>query len=146
MSQNEPERGFPLRDSIEDAFGNLRTFVITSDTLPLGYILRAREEGKDGLGYEFAAFSATNPYNALGTLRQRMYRALATRHISAQDNRYQMMHDRIQGRITWSEAKGVVLVVDGIPLGIDDLADILATHEGWQFRLEIADETDDFSR
>lgn len=146
MSQNEPGSGFPLHDSIEDAFGNLRTFIITYDALPLGYMLRAREEGKDGLGYEFSTFSATNPYNALGSLRRQMYRALATRHITVQDDRYRMMHDRIQGRITWSEEKGLVLVVDGIPLGLDDLATILETHEGWQFRLEIADEADDFSR
>jgi hypothetical protein len=32
-----------------------------------------------------------------------------------------------------------MLVVDGIALGIDDLASILASHEGWVFELQIQD-------
>ena len=146
MNQNVPSRDFPLHESVEDAFGNLRSFIITCDDLPLGYVVRATEEGKDGLGYEFSSFSETSPYNALWALRQTMYRALATRHITKQDNRYRMMHDSIQGRITWSQEKGLVLVVDGISLDMDDLAGILETHEGWQFRLQISDAYEDFSR
>jgi len=34
---------------------------------------------------------------------------------------------------------GALVVVDGIPLSIDDLAHILISHEGWSFDLTIID-------
>ena len=50
-----------------------------------------------------------------------------------------MLHDRLSGRITSDGEGAVLLVVDGITLGIDDLASILASHEGWAFELQIVD-------
>jgi len=50
-----------------------------------------------------------------------------------------MLHDRLRGRITSDGEGGVVLVVDGIVLGMEDLASILAAHEGWGFELQIVD-------
>jgi len=38
-----------------------------------------------------------------------------------------------------------VLVIDGIPLTLEDLREIIAMHEGWDFRLQIADSSDDVS-
>ena len=34
---------------------------------------------------------------------------------------------------------GVMVVVDGIPLAIEDLASILISHEGWSFDMTISD-------
>ena len=34
---------------------------------------------------------------------------------------------------------GVALVVDGVALSVEDLASILASHEGWDFELRIVD-------
>ena len=45
----------------------------------------------------------------------------------------------MNGRITWSKEKGVQVVIDGVPMDMDDLARILATHEGWEFSLSIID-------
>jgi hypothetical protein len=50
-----------------------------------------------------------------------------------------MMHDRLSGRIASERGAGVFLVVDGIPLTIENLAEILSTHEGWGFELKIVD-------
>jgi len=33
----------------------------------------------------------------------------------------------------------VVLVVDGLAFGVDNLASMLLTHEGWSFELQIVD-------
>jgi hypothetical protein len=144
--EEQDRRDFPIRDSVEDALGRERSFLITSHPVGLGYTLRASEEGKDGLGYEFSSFSETSPYNALFSLRDKMHRSLATRHITRSGTRYQMLHDTLRGRITWSQEDGLALIVDGIPLDLDDLREILETHEGWQFRLEIADASCDISR
>ena len=130
---------FPMREEVEDYAGRTRSFVINCHEGGLGFTVRAEEEGRRGVGYQFAAYSETSPYSALGRLRQKMYRSLATRHVSGSSGAYRMLHDRLSGRITSDGKGGVVLVVDGIALGIEDLASILASHEGWGFELQIVD-------
>jgi hypothetical protein len=128
-----------MREEVEDYTGRARAFVITCHEGGLGFTVRAEEEGRRGAGYQFAAYSETSPYSALGRLRQKMYRGLATRHVTGPPGRYRMLHDRLSGRITSDGEGGVALVVDGIALGIEDLASILASHEGGAFELQIVD-------
>ena len=130
---------FPLREEVEDYAGRTRSFVIKCHEGGLGFTVRAEEERRRGAGYEFAAYSETSPYNALGRLRQKMYRGLATRHVTGSPGAYRMLHDRLSGRIASDGAGGVVLVVDGVAVGGEDLASILGTHEGWRFELQIVD-------
>jgi acylphosphatase len=50
-----------------------------------------------------------------------------------------MLHDGLDGRIT-SDADGqVVVVVDGVPLGMEKVESLLRSHEGWSFSLQIVD-------
>jgi hypothetical protein len=130
---------FPIEEEVEDHAGKTRRFLITCHQGPLGFTVRAQEEEAQGTGYEFAAYSETSPYNALGRLRQKMYRGLATRHITKSLHGYRMMHDKLSGRIASDGNGGALVVVDGIPLSIDDLAHILISHEGWSFDLTIMD-------
>jgi hypothetical protein len=141
VRDDEPcwEGDFPLREEVEDYAGRTRAFVINCHEGGLGFTVRAEEEGRPGAGYEFAAYSETSPYSALGRLRQKMYRGLATRHVTGSPGAYRMLHDRLSGRITSDGKGGVVLVVDGVALGIENLASILITHEGWGFELQIVD-------
>ena len=130
---------FPIEEEVEDHAGRTRRFLITCHQGPLGFTVRAQEQEAQGTGYEFAAYSETSPYNALGRLRQKMYRGLATRHITKSLHGYRMMHDKLSGRIASDGNGGALVVVDGIPLSIDDLAHILISHEGWSFDLTIMD-------
>ena len=143
MKNGEREQGwetdFPLREEVEDYAGRTRCFVITCDDVGLGFTVRATEEGRQGTGYEFAAYSETTPYSALGRVRRKMYRGLASRHITDSDGGYRMLHDKLTGRITSDGAGGVVVVVDGIALGMAEFASLLASHEGWNFDLQIVD-------
>jgi hypothetical protein len=89
--------------------------------------------------YQFGAYSETSPFSALGRVRQKMYRALATRHLSFADGACRMLHDGLDGRIT-SDADGqAILVVDGVPLGMEEVESLLRSHEGWSFSLQIVD-------
>ena len=133
------EADFPMREEVEDYAGRTRSFVINCHEGGLGFTVRAEEEGRRGAGYQFASYSETSPYNALGRLRQKMYRGVATRHITGSIGGYHMLHDKLSGRITSDGKGGVVLVVDGIPFGIENLASMLLTHEGWGFELQIVD-------
>ena len=90
-------------------------------------------------GYEFAAYSETSPYNALRRMRDKMHRGLATRHLTGRPGAWQMLHDTLQGHISWSEKRGVALVVDGKAVTLENLAEILSSHEGWVFQLRISD-------
>jgi hypothetical protein len=105
----------------------------------LGFTVRAREETTRQPGYEFAAYSETSPYSALGRLRQKMYRGVATRHITGRAGTYRMLHDTLRGHIASDGDGGAVLVVDGLPVGVENLASMLLTHEGWEFELRIVD-------
>lgn len=138
-SEQRWDADFPMREEVEDHTGRARAFVITCHEGGLGFTVRAEEEGRRGAGYQFAAYSETSPYSALGRLRQKMYRGLATRHVTGPPGGYRMLHDRLSGRMTSDGEGGVALVVDGIALGIEDLASILASHTGWAFELQIVD-------
>ena len=133
------EADFPMREEVEDYAGRTRSFVINCHEGGLGFTVRAEEEGRRGAGYQFPAYSETSPYNALGRLRQKMNQRLAMRHVTGSPGAYRMLHDRLSGRITSDGRAGVILVVDGIALEIEDLASILRTHEGWDFELQIMD-------
>ncbi len=133
------EPDFPMWEEVEDHAGRRRSFVINCQKGRLGFTVRAQEEGCQDAGYEFAAYSETSPYSALGRLRQKMYRGVATRHITGSPGAYQMLHDELSGRITSDGRGGVALVVDGIAVSIENLVSMLLTHEGWGFKLQIVD-------
>ncbi len=130
---------FPIHEEVEDCCGSMRTFSISCHPGGLGYTIVAVEEDATGEGYAFRAYSETSPYAALGRVRNKMRRALASRYISRSSGAVELLHDRLRGRITSSERDGLQLVVDGQALDIDDLARILSTHEGWEFELKILD-------
>lgn len=77
-----------------------------------------------------------NPIAALGRLREKARRAMATRHL---DNNRDMLHDKLRGRITWSPEERIGLVVDGLAVDMDHLVRLLSMHEGWEFELTIKD-------
>jgi hypothetical protein len=137
--QEDWRADFPMREEAEDCAGKLRSFLIDCHEGGLGFTVRAAEEGREGLGYEFAAFSETSPYSALYRVRQKIRRGLATRHVTGSPGDYRMLHDRLSGRIAWQQDRGIVLVVDGVALEIGALAEILSSHEGWGFELKIVD-------
>lgn len=139
VSKAQWQKDFPMREEVEHFSGKKLAFIIDCHHGHMGFSLRAREERAKDEGYEFGAYSETSPYSALGRLRQKMRRALATRHLSGAAGKYDMLHEQICGHITWSQERGTALVVDGRRLALADLDKILSTHEGWNFELRITD-------
>ena len=129
---------FPIHQEVEDFSGRQRSFVIECHEGPLGFTVRASEEGKQRLGYEFACYSETSPYAALGRVRDKMARGLATRHLSSAKGPNKMLHDTLEGRIT-SKDGDVALVVDGVALDIADIERFFTAREGRGFELRITD-------
>ena len=132
------ETDFPSSEEFTDFAGRTRKFTLEQYPVPLGYGVCASEDVKGDDGYVFRAFSTVDPFQALGDLRKRIRKLLSVRHLVEQDGRLSLTHDRLRGRIDYG---GVV--VDGIFLTFDQLAELIQTYEGFQFDLKIIDSSDE---
>jgi hypothetical protein len=138
MPKSKRPPDFPRTDEFVDFSGRARKFTIKLHQLPLGYVVSAVEDVEGDDGYVFKAFSPVDPFQALGDLRKKIPKLLSVRHLVKRDGRLSMTHDRLRGRIAYG---GVV--VDGIFLTFDQLAELIQTHEGFQFDLKIVDSCDE---
>ncbi|HEX5180567.1 MAG TPA: hypothetical protein VFW04_14615 [Gemmatimonadaceae bacterium] len=134
---NPPDDSFPTAETFVDCCGEPHEFALELLRTASGYFLRATECASKDDGYAFAAHSETGPYLALGRLRSKLQKGLATRYLAAGETQPRLGHDVAVGRISYG---GVV--VDGQSLTFDELAAILSVYEGWQFKLEIVDPYD----
>lgn len=138
-NKNDPDHDFPIREAYSHYSGQARQFVISYFRTGLGYSVQAVEEGKDGAGYFFREFDPTSPYIALGRIRERIREALATRHIEEYGpGIFQATHQTIRGRISSGEGE-VGFVIDGQFLTLQQVGQMLATFEGFEFQLDISD-------
>ena len=128
---------FPHRESFVDCTGVTREFVIdfarSDDRRFLIAVEVADEEGR----YEFSAMSETDPYLALGRLRQTIRRELSTRYLLSGDGRLSLAYDEMKGRVAYG---GVA--VDGRFVRFADLVELIQTYEGFHFSLRIVDPDD----
>ena len=129
---------FPTSEEFTDFAGRKRKFTLEQFPVPSGYGVCASEDVEGDDGYVFRAFSTVDPFHALGDLRKTIRKLLSVRHLVEQDGRLSLTHDRLRGRIDYG---GVV--VDGIFITFDRLAELLQTYEGFQFDLKIVDSSDE---
>jgi hypothetical protein len=126
---------FPETESFQDCCGEVREFQLELLAMDGGFFVRATEENDGGEGgYVIAAYSESSPYRALGKLREKARRHLATRYLSAEDGRRSFSHDVAKGYISYG---GVVF--DGEFVPFEEFAEMLQTYEGWQLSLRITD-------
>lgn len=137
MPKNGPP-DFPRTEEFVDFAGRTRKFTVRLDPSPIGHCVTAIEEAEGDDGYVFRAFSSVDPFQALGDLRKRIPKLLSVRHLLMRDGELSLTHDRLRGRIS---SGGVV--VDGIFLTFDQLAEQLQTYEGFQFDLKIVDSSEE---
>ena len=50
--------------------------------------------------------------------------------------------ERIFGKVDWDEIHGIIVVVDGVKMTMEDFQRTLAVREGWYFELRFFDATD----
>lgn len=129
---------FPSSEEFTDFAGRTRKFTLEQYPVPLGYGVCASEDMEGDDGYVFQAFSVVDPFQALGDLRKRIRKLLSVRHLMEEQGRLSLTHDRMRGRISDG---GVV--VDGVFLTFDQLAELLQTYEGFHFDLKIVDSSDE---
>ena len=82
-----------------------------------------------------------------GRLIEKMRRALSTKHLADGEHGLQIAEQRVvRGRIEWDDASDgrvPLPVIDGREIGWDEFGRMLMSFEGWQFKLSIADKSEE---
>ena len=82
----------------------------------------------------------------LGHLVERMRRTLSVKHLVESDYGLQIADQTVRARIKWDETQDgrmPLLVIDGREVSWEEFGRMLMTFEGWQFRMEIRDRSEE---
>jgi hypothetical protein len=116
-----------------------------------GVVLEAfelREEQPAGYQFRVAGDPEEDRFVLLGRLMAKMRRTLALQHLKDDELGMQMAdHDTVRGLIQWDEAcagRAPLLVIDGREITWEALGRMVMAFEGWQFKLELRDLTEEW--
>lgn len=104
------------------------------------------EGQQEGYKFQLIGKPEEDLFKLLGQLIQRIRKALSVKHI--EDGKYglQIVESLVKGRIEWDENEGgrvPVMVVDGREISWEEFGQMLMSHEGAQFKLEVFDPSAD---
>jgi len=135
---------------LTDCRGELHEFHFRTHLLGPGVSLDAFElRNGEPAGYYFQIIG--DPEDdllvLLGRLIEKMRRALSVQHLKDGDYGLQIADDGVvRGRIEWDDAQGgrlPLLVIDGRDIDWDQFGRMLMSYEGWQFKLTLADKSEE---
>lgn len=133
---------------IKDSYGKKHTFYFEIQLVPTGVAIEAYERLKnDEEGYKFGILGDFDCDNRElhAELLQKIRRALSQKHLekSGWDKSFYLA-DIVRGRIGYnSDSDGPLIVIDGKSFSLDEFGRMLMTYEGFQFRLEFLDPTEE---
>jgi hypothetical protein len=137
----------PVR--IADCEGQAHDFHFGAHLFLPGVALNAFEL-RDGepAGYQFQIIG--DPEEDLlalfGRLVEKIRRALSVKHLKRGSLGLQIAEQVVRGRIEWDQdedGRVPLLVIDGREITWDQFGHMLMTFEGWQFKLEILDKSEE---
>ena len=137
--------------SLPDSSGKAHEFHFRTNLFLPGVAIDAFEL-RDGnrAGYSFQIIG--NPKEDLlvlfGRLIEKMRRALAIKHlVNGEDGQLRIADNSVvRARIEWNEedeGRTPMLVIDGEEIDWDEFGRMLMGFEGWQFKLRIADQSEE---
>jgi hypothetical protein len=136
---------------LADCTGEAHLFHFRTRLFGPGVALDAFElRGGHPAGYQFQIIG--DPQEdllvLLGRLIEKIRRALSIKHVKDGELGLQIADPLVvQGRIGWDAAQDCslpLLVVDGREITWEEFGRMMLTCEGWQFRLEIRDKSEEF--
>jgi hypothetical protein len=137
----------PVR--IVDCAGKPHDFHFRTHLFGPGVALDAFElRHGDPAGYEFQLIGDPEEdlLALLGRLVEKIRRALSIRNLEEKTLGLQIADQTVRGRIKWDDAEDgrvPLLVIDGREISWDEFGRMLMTFEGWQFKLEIRDKSEE---
>jgi len=138
----------PVR--LSDANGTVHDFhfrsLLFGDNLSLEAFESTSEEGPTGYRFQIIGDPLSDQFVLLGKLIEKMRRLLTVVHIRDGDLGLQIVDETVRGRIEWDgneNSRRPCVVIDGRRVEWDELGRMLMPFEGWQFKLEVRDPSDE---
>jgi hypothetical protein len=138
----------PLR--LRDVDDNNHEFhfrsLLLGDQLSLEAFELVGEDEAAGYRFQILGEANTEPFALLARLVQKMKRALSMKHLNADAGSLQIAEMTLRGRVEWNgddRVRQPCVIVDGRRIEWDSLGAMLLAFEGWQFRLEMLDPSDE---
>lgn len=120
--------------------------LLFGDKLSLEAFESMGEEEPSGFRFEIIGDPLSDQLTLLGELIEKMRRSLAIVHIKDSDLGLQIVDETVRGRIEWDgleDSRMPCVVIDGRRVEWDELGHMLMTFEGWQFKFEVRDPSDE---
>ena len=135
---------------LADAAGGIHTFHFATRLVDVSRMsIEAYEPGADP-GYRFQVITGTagNPQELHERLLGKIRRALVREHIVVDKQGTRRICDEmmVHGRLEWDEntdGDTPLLAIDGKPVTWEEFGRLLSSFEGWQFKLEIYEPSDE---
>src|SRR5437867_811045 len=131
---------------VADCTGERHEFHFRTHLFGTGVALDAfelRGGNPDGYQFRIAGDPEGDLLVLLGQLIEKIRRALAIKHLTHGEYGLRIAdHQVVQGRIEWDDAQDgrlPLLIIDGRDVSWDEFGRMLMTFEGWQFKLNISD-------
>ena len=105
-----------------------------------------REGNPADYKYQLIGDPEDDLFALLGRLIQKIRRTLSVKHIRDAEYGLQIVEETVRGRIEWDDdedGRVPLMVVDGREISWEEFGQMLMSHEGWQFKLEIFDPSDE---
>ena len=105
-----------------------------------------REGNAAGYKFQMVGDPEDDLFTLLGRLIQKIRRTLSIKHLEDDGKGLHIADETVRGRIEWDEVQDgrvPLIVVDGREISWEDFGRMLMTFEGWQFKLEIRDPSDE---
>jgi hypothetical protein len=133
--------GLPDQEDFQDFNGKQVKFRYVFHDGGNVYSCRAYEESKAEVSRVFCVYDQLNPANCLYKIREIIMRELNTRYFSETeyDAFHQMNFDYFKGNIASDKEGELCIVVDGKKMNMNDLENLLSTHEGFELKITISD-------
>ncbi|MGF6507862.1 DUF7713 domain-containing protein [Paraburkholderia sp. 32] len=136
---------------LPDADGVVHEFhfrsLLFGDQLSLeAFELASGDEDRAGFRFQLLGDPRSDPFELLGDLLQKMKRALAVKHLVEDAGHLVVAETTVRGRIEWDGNENYRLpcvVIDGRRVDWSDFGAMLMAFEGWQFRIELVDPSDE---
>ena len=134
---------------IEDCDGAIHEFHFRTRLLGDTLSLEAFElSDGDPAGYQFhlVGHAEEELFDLLGRLIQKIRRTLSVKHIAHGRLGHQIVDTIVRGRVEWDDAQEgrmPQVLVDGRSFTWNELGEMLMAFDGWQFKLEMFDPSDE---
>lgn len=135
--------------TLRDCTGKQHKFHFSTHIAPSGLSIDAREViNGEKKGYEFSVLAphGCNQSNLILDLYEKIKRGLAKKYLESGNTGKSIKELRVSGRIEWDDSSSgdiPELCIDGERVTWVEFGKMLMSFEGWQFKLDILDRTDE---